>query len=61
MQRLSQTVIADCPSVSSVRFSSDSSGWHDIYGLVDGEVTGFTCVSLYVDRELEWGEFFCEL
>lgn len=61
MLSLSQEVIEDCGATSSVRFGSDNSGWHDIYGLVDGEVTGFTCVELYADRDLEWGEYFCEL
>ncbi|MGD1906565.1 MAG: SH3 domain-containing protein [Leptolyngbyaceae cyanobacterium] len=60
MLSLSQEVIDDCGSISSVRFGSDSSGWHDIYGLVGGEVTGFTCVGLHPEQELEWGEFFCE-
>ena len=54
-------MIDDCGATSSVRFGSDNSGWHDIYGLVDGDVTGFTCVDLYADRQLEWGEYFCEL
>ena len=61
MLSLSQEVIDDCGATSSVRFGSDNSGWHDIYGLVDGDVTGFTCVDLYADRQLEWGEYFCEL
>lgn len=61
MLSLSQEVIQYCSAISSVQFSSDSSGWHDIYGLIDGEVTGFNCVELQGDLELNWGEYFCEL
>lgn len=61
MLSLSQAVIEDCNTISSVRFSSDSSGWHGIYGLVDGEVALFACVEPAGYRALEWGEYFCTL
>ncbi|MCD8486591.1 MAG: SH3 domain-containing protein [Desertifilum sp.] len=55
---LSQGLIRECGNTSAVRFHSDSSGWHEVYGLVNGTVRGFTCRGDDGQR-LRWGEFNC--
>jgi hypothetical protein len=32
-----------------------------IYGLINGQVTGFTCVDIDAARDLRWGEYYCGL
>lgn len=61
MRNMGDRLIQACGSVSAVRYASDASGWHDIYGLINGQVTGFTCVDIDAARDLRWGEYYCGL
>lgn len=61
MRNMGDRLIQSCGSVSAVRYASNASGWHDIYGLINGQVRGFTCVDLDLARDLRWGEYYCGL
>lgn len=59
MRNISDRLIQNCGSVSAVRFLSNNSGWHDVYGLIDSQVTGFTCVDVGTGQSIRWGEYYC--
>ena len=61
MRNMGDRLIQHCGSVSAVRYGSNASGWQDIYGLINGQVTGFTCVDMGLSRDLRWGEYYCGL
>lgn len=61
MHNISDRLIQHCETVSAVRFASNNSGWQDIYGLINGQVTGFACVDIAPGQTLRWGEYYCEL
>lgn len=61
MAQMSSRLIQSCQTVSAVRFSSNNSGWQDVYGLINGQVAGFTCVDIDLHRALRWGEYYCGL
>lgn len=61
MRTMGDRLIQACGSVSAVRYASNASGWHDIYGLINDQVTGFTCVDMGLSRDLRWGEYYCGL
>lgn len=61
MLRISDYLIQNCSNVSSVLFSSNSSGWQDVYGIVNGRVSGFICVDHAPNHVLRWGEYYCGL
>lgn len=59
MLNISDKIIDACETVSSVGFyTSIASGQHDIFGLVDGAVTQFSCAN-FGNSRLRWGEMNC--
>lgn len=61
MRNMGDRLIQRCGTVSAVRYASNASGWYDVYGLINGQVTGFTCVDMDSSRRLRWGEYYCGL
>ncbi|QQE64646.1 SH3 domain-containing protein [Leptolyngbya sp. BL0902] len=61
MGQMGNRLIQNCQTVSAVRFASNNSGWQDVYGLINGQVVGFTCVDTDLNRALRWGEYYCGL
>jgi hypothetical protein len=64
MKPISDRLIQNCGNVSSVKFSSGYSGWHHVYGLIDGRVSIFKCADLDAgsrQQQLRWGEYRCDI
>lgn len=60
MTILATRVINSCGSIGRVTFGPANSDWLHSYGLVNGQVMGFTCVeSGTTNRALRWGERYC--
>jgi Bacterial SH3 domain len=63
MKPISDRLIQNCGNVSSVQFGSGYSGWHHVYGLIDGRVSIFKCADFDPSsgRQLRWGEYNCNI
>jgi hypothetical protein len=61
MQTLSEQLIQNCGTVSSVRIASNNSGWHHVFGLINGRVQIFDCIDAGPGNTLRWGQYFCGL
>lgn len=61
MENISDHLIQNCESVSSVRFGSNNSGWHHVFGLINDRVQSFDCIDAGPGNQLRWGQYFCGL
>ena len=63
MKPISDRLIQSCGNASSVLFSSGYSGWHHVYGLIDGRDSLFECADFdpASGRQLRWGEYNCDI
>ncbi len=61
MQNISESLIQNCETVSSIKTASNNSGWHHVFGLINGRVQAFECVDAAPGVKLKWGQYFCTL
>ncbi len=61
MQTISEQLIQNCGTVSSVKIASNNSGWHHVFGLINDRVQPFECVDTGPGNQLRWGQYFCGL
>jgi hypothetical protein len=61
MQTISEQLIENCGTVSSVKIASNNSGWHHVLGLINGRVQTFDCIDAGPGNQLRWGQYFCGL
>ncbi|MCT7981703.1 hypothetical protein NG796_00190 [Laspinema sp. A4] len=61
MQNISDQLIQNCETVSAVKLASNNSGWHHVFGLINGRVQTFECIDSGPGVQLKWGEYFCTL
>jgi hypothetical protein len=61
MLDISKNLINACETLGSVRFgTSAASGWHEVFGVVDGVVSQFSCADFSSSRpRMQWGEMNC--
>lgn len=62
MQEISQSIITNCSNAGTVSFIRRSSGWIQIYGIIDSQVTKFRCIGLPTGSEQRtaWGQHYCD-
>ncbi|MCT7960873.1 SH3 domain-containing protein [Laspinema sp. D1] len=61
MQNLSEPLIQNCGTISSVKISSNNSGWHHVFGLINGRVQIFDCIDAGPGNQQRWGQYYCGL
>lgn len=61
MQNISEQLIQNCETLSSIKIASNNSGWHHVFGLINGRVQTFECIDAGPGNQLRWGEYFCGL
>lgn len=61
MQNISEQLIQNCGTVSSVKIASNNSGWHHVFGLINNRVQSFECIDAGPGNQLRWGQYFCGL
>lgn len=60
MTILATRVINGCGSIGRVTFGMDNTDWSYSYGLINGQVTGFSCIDdVSTNRTPRWGERYC--
>ncbi|MCT7967064.1 SH3 domain-containing protein [Laspinema sp. D1] len=61
MQTISERLIQNCGTISSVKIASNNSGWHHVFGLINGRVQIFDCIDAGPGNQQQWGQYFCGL
>ncbi|MCT7987163.1 SH3 domain-containing protein [Laspinema olomoucense] len=61
MQNISESLIQNCGTISSVKIASNNSGWHHVFGLINGRVQTFECIDAGPGSQQRWGQYFCGL
>ena len=63
MLNISSNLINACETLGSVTFyTSEASGWHEVFGVVDGVVSQFSCADFSSSRpRMQWGEMNCNM
>lgn len=61
MQTISEQLIQNCGTISSVKIGSNNSGWHHVFGLINGRVQIFDCIEAGPGNPLRWGQYYCGL